>query len=88
MSDDSGYVMTSGTASTRFVDHFVENMRYLWTLDPHLALALDRIEDDDYGICEMCDREISIARMKVRPMTTLCIECKTKQESYEKVSGF
>ena len=50
--------------------------------------ALDRIEDEDYGICDMCGKEISIARLKVRPVTTLCIACKTKQESLENASGF
>ena len=50
--------------------------------------TLDRMEDEDYGICDMCGKDISIARLRARPVTTLCIECKTKQESFEKVSGF
>ena len=50
--------------------------------------ALDRMEDEDYGICDMCGKEISIVRMKARPVTTLCITCKTTQESFERASGF
>ena len=50
--------------------------------------ALDRLEDEDYGICDMCGEEISIARLRARPVTTLCIACKTKQESLERASGF
>jgi len=40
-----------------------------------------------YGVCESCGEEISEARLKARPVTTLCIECKTKQEQEEKVRG-
>ena len=50
--------------------------------------ALDRLEDGDYGICDMCGEEISIARLRARPVTTLCIACKTEQESLEKAIGF
>ena len=46
--------------------------------------ALERIENGTYGICEECEEEISESRLKVRPVTTLCIECKRKQEAYEK----
>jgi len=46
--------------------------------------ALERIEDGTYGICEGCGEEISIPRLKARPVTTLCIDCKSKQEEQEK----
>jgi len=49
--------------------------------------ALQRIESGTYGICESCGEEISEARLKARPVTTLCIECKTKQEQEEKLRG-
>jgi DnaK suppressor protein len=49
--------------------------------------ALDRIEDGSFGICEECGEEISIKRLKVRPVTTQCIECKTKEEAREKALG-
>ncbi len=49
--------------------------------------TLERIEDGSFGICESCEEEITEARLKVRPVTTLCIECKTKQENEEKVKG-
>jgi DnaK suppressor protein len=47
--------------------------------------ALDRMATDKYGICEGCGAEIPYKRLKVRPMTTLCIECKTQQEEEEKI---
>jgi len=49
--------------------------------------ALERIQNGTYGICELCGEEISEARLKARPVTTLCIDCKTKQEVDEKVRG-
>ncbi len=49
--------------------------------------ALDRIENGTYGICESCEEYISYERLKARPVTTLCIECKTKQEDEEKLKG-
>lgn len=49
--------------------------------------ALERIDNDSFGICEECGEDISIARLKARPVTTQCIECKTKQEAMEKALG-
>ena len=48
--------------------------------------ALERIEDGTYGLCDACGGEISTARLKARPVTTLCIECKSKQEENEKIN--
>ncbi len=45
--------------------------------------ALERIENKSFGICEECGQEIGIKRLEARPVTTLCIECKTKQEEEE-----
>jgi len=49
--------------------------------------ALDRLESGDFGICEKCEEEISEKRLKARPVTTLCISCKTEQEIDEKARG-
>ena len=49
--------------------------------------ALERIENKTYGICEECGEQISEARLKARPVTTLCIDCKKRQEMDEKVKG-
>jgi len=47
--------------------------------------ALERIEAGSFGLCEECGEEISEGRLKVRPVTTLCIKCKEEQEKQEKV---
>ena len=46
--------------------------------------AIERIKGGTYGICEMCDDEISIPRLDARPVTTLCVKCKTAQEQHER----
>ncbi|MDR2351845.1 MAG: RNA polymerase-binding protein DksA [Deltaproteobacteria bacterium] len=49
--------------------------------------ALDRINNGTFGICEHCGDDISQARLEARPVSTLCIRCKTIQEEMEKVRG-
>ena len=49
--------------------------------------ALERIEEGEFGICESCGEEIELKRLEARPVTTLCINCKTKQEISEKARG-
>ena len=46
--------------------------------------ALGRIDDGSYGRCEECGGDISIDRLKERPVTTLCIDCKSLQEAEER----
>ncbi|MBI2182964.1 MAG: RNA polymerase-binding protein DksA [Deltaproteobacteria bacterium] len=46
--------------------------------------ALQRLDDGAYGICEQCGEEIGIERLKARPVTTLCIACKSDQENEER----
>ena len=47
--------------------------------------ALDRMNQNTYGICERCEEEIPYPRLKARPVTTLCINCKTLEEQEEKI---
>jgi len=49
--------------------------------------ALLKIEEGTFGICESCDEQIGIERLKARPVTAYCIRCKTQMEAFEKVSG-
>ena len=47
--------------------------------------AIDRIDSGTFGICDDCGNEIDIKRLVARPVTTMCIECKTLQEEEEKL---
>lgn len=46
--------------------------------------AIDRIDSNNYGTCEECGDPIAPERLEARPVTTYCIECKTRQEQDEK----
>jgi len=49
--------------------------------------TIDRIDNnEDFGICEECGLEIGIKRLEARPVTTYCIECKTRQEEEERIA--
>lgn len=47
--------------------------------------AIDRIDSGTFGICDDCGNEIDIKRLEARPVTTMCIECKTLQEEEERL---
>ncbi len=52
-----------------------------------IETALGRIEAGSYGICETCGENISVKRLKARPVTEQCIECKTVAEASENLIG-
>ena len=41
-----------------------------------IEVALGKIKDKKFGICEMCEEEISIQRIKVKPHAKYCIDCR------------
>lgn len=52
-----------------------------------IQAALGRIEDGSFGVCEDCGEDIGILRLKARPVTKLCINCKSRQEEGEVIRG-
>jgi DnaK suppressor protein len=46
--------------------------------------ALQRIKDKTYGICESCEGEIQLGRLKVLPFTRLCVRCQEENEKENK----
>lgn len=42
--------------------------------------ALNKISENDYGYCELCDEVISFARLQARPEAQLCLSCQSQQE--------
>jgi DnaK suppressor protein len=49
--------------------------------------ALQQIENNEYGYCDVCGIEIGIRRLEARPTATLCIDCKTLDEIRERTHG-
>ena len=45
--------------------------------------ALLRIAEDEYGICEECDEDIPLGRLKVLPFTRHCVKCKSELEKVQ-----
>jgi len=52
-----------------------------------LDLALKKIDDGSFGVCEVCEEPIGKKRLEARPETTLCIKCKEDQEREERTMG-
>ena len=45
-----------------------------------INLALKRIYEKTYGICEICGKYIPETRLKIVPYAKYCIDCKSKEE--------
>jgi DnaK suppressor protein len=45
--------------------------------------ALLRIEEDEYGICEECEEEIPLGRLKAMPFARHCVKCKSDLEKLQ-----
>lgn len=50
-----------------------------------IELALKKIDDGSFGVCEECEEPISLKRLQARPEAPLCIQCKEAQEKEEAV---
>ncbi|WP_085809776.1 RNA polymerase-binding protein DksA [Sphingomonas sp. TZW2008] len=48
--------------------------------------ALRRIEDGEYGYCEVTGEPISLGRLEARPIATMTVEAQERHERHEKVS--
>lgn len=48
--------------------------------------ALRRIDDGEYGYCEVSGEPISLARLEARPIATMTVEAQERHERHEKVS--
>ena len=46
-----------------------------------INLALDRMNNDDYGYCVSCGDEIAPARLEAMPYADLCIKCAEARDS-------
>jgi RNA polymerase-binding protein DksA len=61
------------------VDSFSTNLTLERTLESTLRDVVDslqRIKNGTYGICKYCSKEIHEKRLKARPSSSSCIECK------------
>lgn len=55
-------------------------------LTSKINAALQRIEDGEYGYCQVTGEPISLERLKARPIATMTVEAQEAHERNEKVS--
>ena len=46
--------------------------------------ALEKIDDNAFGVCELCEKKISKTRLKIVPYAELCVPCQEKTEKKKK----
>jgi len=46
--------------------------------------ALKRMDEGAYGICQQCDKPITMTRLKAVPYASLCIQCQRLKEQKDK----
>lgn len=79
--DDGDYAVLMN--DTSIDDTLIANqMQKLKEIDE----ALDKIANGNYGICDMCEEPISVARLQVKPYAKYCIACReiNEKESSDK----
>lgn len=68
-------------ASARYEREFTLQIQYRnHRLIQEIKGALRRIENGVYGICLECGQDIGLERLKVQPMTAVCVDCKKALE--------
>ena len=81
--------LVSGSADQHMADTATETVdrEIDYTLEAHderllqaIDAALARIDAGTYGFCVNCGAPIAPERLEAMPWTTLCIECKRKEE--------
>jgi DnaK suppressor protein len=58
-----------------------------WQKLKQVDIAIEKIEEGNYGICAECEDTIPEARLKVVPYTEFCTQCLSKMEKNKKIIG-
>ena len=45
-----------------------------------INVALEKIDNNTFGLCELCEKKITKERLKIVPYAELCVPCQEKQE--------
>lgn len=49
-----------------------------------IECSLEKIKENNYGICENCENNINEERLKIKPHAKYCINCKEEMEKGKK----
>lgn len=61
------------------VEEYADNLALENSLEKQLRevlAALEKMEKGNYGVCENCNKDISVDRLEAYPAAKTCIECK------------
>ena len=67
--DESAEEVATQSINTSLEDTLEDTLR-------DIEKALDRIKKDNYGTCKYCNKEIDEKRLRARPSSSSCVECK------------
>lgn len=76
-------ILDQGAKQTEIFADFSTREREARLLQ-EIDLALDRIEDGEYGYCEITGEEIGLKRLEAQPAAKRCIEA---QEQFERLAN-
>ena len=71
LNDEGDYASVS---NENMVDNAIGTQQEIELLEIEIALA--KIKNGQYSICEMCEEEIGIQRLRVKPHAKYCIDCR------------
>lgn len=71
LNDEGDYASAS---NENMVDTAIGNQQEIELMEIEVALA--KIKNGQYGICEMCEENIGFQRLKVKPHAKYCIDCR------------
>tara|TARA_B100000408_G_scaffold123433_1_gene104228 strand:- start:370 stop:759 length:390 start_codon:yes stop_codon:yes gene_type:complete len=58
-----------------------------WVKLKQVEVALKKVEDGEYGICEQCKQEILETRLEIMPYTEFCIHCLSEIEKHSSLDN-
>ena len=71
LNDEGDYASVS---NDNMVENAIGHQQELELLE--IDVALDKIKEGTYGVCEMCEECIGVHRLKVKPHAKYCIDCR------------
>jgi DnaK suppressor protein len=71
LNDEGDYASAS---NENMVDTAIGSQQEIELMEIEVALA--KMKNGQYGICEMCEENIGFQRLKVKPHAKYCIDCR------------
>ena len=79
--NETNDVMSKNDESAGELSEIIADKEVLATLEKQMKdieQALILIKKGGYGVCKYCGKDIPLARLKVRPVSTSCVDCKSQ----------